>query len=1495
GCATFFCRRAPDRAPVSPPAPEPGKSRVTPAGATVPARVKARTRRRGVKGSAGRRVGGRRRRLARGCSCLGSSGRSHNSNSSTNDSGSSLTGSSSDSPSSSGNNGPDSGGNTSTSSSTCRSNSSPRSSSHNSSNGKGPYSGSPSPSSRSHNSRSSNCLNGSSPSTRSSGTSSRSNNGSCFSFSPPPAPGQQSSGIIPRGPGLLERLSRVPELGPRAPWRRLGGRETQQWGFAFRQGGLPLKLEEGIPEGPLKEMADLIRVRLGWVPDQLLVNRYGRGVGIAPHTDQRALGPTVATVSLLSDTVMEWEKGGRKVRTPLPVGTLCHMEGEARCLWTHGIRPADVTQPRVSLTYRSVRGGARSLSHDPPQPSADAPSHPSVGAPRTKRPTDRAQGLLPGKPGRNEEEEHDQGGATDAERDQGRPPQREERDWDAPPRAPPASLAPQPREARPWRWEDEWGPEWVPGDAPLARGRPARLPKTGGTKGGDRRRSPLPTYPPKPRPKKLRPTPSKEERRVKAGRRREARAKRREEEGQQPRSPSPAPRKEDEGDPPTTKGRWWARNKRRREGGRRKTRPHKKRREGLRRPAPPEEDEETPVSARFLWPRPAPPAPPQSWLGRGVGGLLAWMAVAAAMLVELAAVVGGASVLGGSLWFLAVRHGWAGTTALGVPYVQTGATALALSALALAALKPKRREPGQPVERATPGHREPGHTPPTQKATPRKSPSPVHPAPPSTVSGGGKFRGPPVGRGGTAWGTGEAQRAARSVRSVEKKPGSLPWASAAAPAVTAGARFLQWSLLRPSSSTCFGGPLPSRRQAVEVAEMGLQTWPHMAQRLQWASLVATTSALLRLRRREATPADTADQRQRRRRRERGALRTKTPTVPITGGAPVLLGPHELAGGAEPPKDQGPKPCPVNGCTEKGKRTFMTGHLSEHLTAVWGEAKAKKAVLKAIEENRYRRCQHCGLVVDASRGETRHASCSGKLLSVADDPHHQPDDILEADRRSQRGRIAKQVGAKILDTSGAGGDCGYRAINYARLKVEDANGLRKEVGAHIRQDFDTYTRILASPEEARAFALEVESSKKWMDMLTLQAISEMWAVCILVIRGGDIPVIRIGKETNDPRRVLVVAFGNGHYEKVRIDSDGKEKLWKMATKAVVGRLRGSPATAPTIEGTTGADDIRKTIPVPESYLRQLGLRGCSVCGDVVLYSQETHADCRKKLERPGEDPERPLLLDPKGSLPQWKEIAQLRVRMFDKVPRPVQRLWAETYVRTLRRAVDKNDESSYRLLYMLPKACLRKAPGAGGKRNHKRHANDVKSRLQAWNEGEYGFLWSEAVESVRNSPHKKKERELQEVEDERLARATVLAKLGRYSQGNKALTAKGLAEDNEETWKALESKHPKAAAAYDQVDYGETEEALEVTPENVLRCIRGFPRGSGAGPSAFKAQYIRDAVEAPDVEGAIAATTEFVNLLLSGRGPELARGDMAGATLIALRKKEKDVRPIAVGE
>ncbi|KAJ9461710.1 Retrotransposable element SLACS 132 kDa protein [Diplonema papillatum] len=268
-------------------------------------------------------------------------------------------------------------------------------------------------------------------------------------------------------------------------------------------------------------------------------------------------------------------------------------------------------------------------------------------------------------------------------------------------------------------------------------------------------------------------------------------------------------------------------------------------------------------------------------------------------------------------------------------------------------------------------------------------------------------------------------------------------------------------------------------------------------------------------------------------------------------------------------------------------------------------------------------------------------------------------------------------------------------------------------------------------------------------------------------------------------------------------------------------------------------------------------------------------------------------DPGRGLPSWDEVAHLRCQTVAKVPRPVQRLWAETYIRTLRRVNTKRDEDSFILLYLFPKVCLWKSRGSG-KRHHKKRASEIRDRLVAWGEGEYTDLWQEAKRASEASKVGKG-RDAQDSEDEKIARATTLAKLGRFSQGNAALTAGGLAEDNDKTWRALEEKHPKAAAAYENIDYGEGPGALKVEPELVLQAIRSFPRGSGAGPSSLRAQFVKDAVEAPDVEGAIAETKDLVNLLLSGEAPTASMPYLAGATLIALNKKDGDVRPIAVGE
>ncbi|KAJ9437544.1 hypothetical protein DIPPA_15353 [Diplonema papillatum] len=123
-------------------------------------------------------------------------------------------------------------------------------------------------------------------------------------------------------------------------------------------------------------------------------------------------------------------------------------------------------------------------------------------------------------------------------------------------------------------------------------------------------------------------------------------------------------------------------------------------------------------------------------------------------------------------------------------------------------------------------------------------------------------------------------------------------------------------------------------------------------------------------------------------------------------------------------------------------------------------------------------------------------------------------------------------------------------------------------------------------------------------------------------------------------------------------------------------------------------------------------------------------------------------------------------------------------------------------------------------------------------------------------------------------------MGRFSMGNAALVAEGLAEDNNTTWEALLSKHPKAAEHRRQEGPAglEAGDPLSVPEDAVLSAIKEFPRGSGAGPSSLRAQFLKDAAGAPDNPGVVAEMTSFVNLLLAGKVPVEARPYLAGATL-----------------
>lgn len=101
-------------------------------------------------------------------------------------------------------------------------------------------------------------------------------------------------------------------------------------------------------------------------PDQLIVNEYIPGQGIANHVDcEPCFGETITSVSLGSHCVMSFVnvKSGQKKEVMLEPGSLVVITGEARHLWTHGIaqRKVDVFNERkyerklrISMTFRKV-------------------------------------------------------------------------------------------------------------------------------------------------------------------------------------------------------------------------------------------------------------------------------------------------------------------------------------------------------------------------------------------------------------------------------------------------------------------------------------------------------------------------------------------------------------------------------------------------------------------------------------------------------------------------------------------------------------------------------------------------------------------------------------------------------------------------------------------------------------------------------------------------------------------------------------------------------------------------------------------------------------------------------------------------------------------------------------------------------------------------------------------------------------------------------------
>lgn len=156
----------------------------------------------------------------------------------------------------------------------------------------------------------------------------------------------------------------------RQPWLGDLKRRVQHYGYRYDYKARRVTQETYI--GPLPDWLQVLAARLfdngtfSAMPDQVIVNEYLPGQGIAAHIDcEPCFGETIASLSLGSPCEINFVNVNSKeaISRCLEPRSLLVLQDEARFGWTHGIpaRKSDVIEGervmrsrRVSLTLRTV-------------------------------------------------------------------------------------------------------------------------------------------------------------------------------------------------------------------------------------------------------------------------------------------------------------------------------------------------------------------------------------------------------------------------------------------------------------------------------------------------------------------------------------------------------------------------------------------------------------------------------------------------------------------------------------------------------------------------------------------------------------------------------------------------------------------------------------------------------------------------------------------------------------------------------------------------------------------------------------------------------------------------------------------------------------------------------------------------------------------------------------------------------------------------------------
>ncbi len=155
-------------------------------------------------------------------------------------------------------------------------------------------------------------------------------------------------------------------------WETTLKRRVQQYGFRYdyTKAKNMVMSHKNNYIGPLPDFLQEVAIRLHKenifteIPDEILVNEYFPGQGIAQHTDcLPCFDDTVVSLSLGSQCIMDLKKETQTVHKHLEKNSILILKGESRYEWSHGIRSNkyDIINGkwvsrtrRVSVTFRKT-------------------------------------------------------------------------------------------------------------------------------------------------------------------------------------------------------------------------------------------------------------------------------------------------------------------------------------------------------------------------------------------------------------------------------------------------------------------------------------------------------------------------------------------------------------------------------------------------------------------------------------------------------------------------------------------------------------------------------------------------------------------------------------------------------------------------------------------------------------------------------------------------------------------------------------------------------------------------------------------------------------------------------------------------------------------------------------------------------------------------------------------------------------------------------------